>query len=136
MILKMGKMTRIRRNIADEQDIPSMVVQLPYPPSANHLRIPARGRLITSPQYREWQSQAIWMIRQGMTRVARYPVTVHICLQTKNKRRDIDNSVKPILDALVKSEIVRDDNLACVNRLVVTYQPGPTECVYVSIKAL
>lgn len=111
------------------------IVQLPYPPSANHLRIPVRGRLISSKEYRDWQEQAVWLIKRAMTPVEQYPITVWITLHTRNSRRDIDNAVKPTLDALVKAGILKDDNLACVNRLFVTYQPGKTECVYVSIEA-
>lgn len=113
-----------------------MTAQLPYPPSANHLRIPARGRLITSPEYRTWQETAEWIIRQAMTPVVRYPAAIWITLQTANTRRDVDNAVKPTLDALVKAGILADDNLKHVNRLFVSHQPGYSECVYVSIEAL
>lgn len=133
-----------RRNIPDAdrqtdgtQPVASrmMTAQLPYPPSANHLRIPARGRLISSPEYRAWQESAEWIIRQAMTAVVRYPARVWITLQTTNTRRDIDNAVKPTLDALVKAGILKDDNVGCVNRLFIAHQPGMHECVFVSIEA-
>lgn len=70
-----------------------------------------------------------------MTPVVSYPVSVWVTLQSRNTRRDIDNAIKPTLDALVKAGILKDDNLGCVNRLFVSYQPGYSECVYVSIEA-
>lgn len=112
-------------------------VKLPYPPSANHLRIPANGRLITAPEYRAWQDEAVFMIRQSVKPIDKYPVKLILTLSTKNMRRDMDNAVKPIVDALVKSGALRDDNLAHVNgitiRLLRTILPERDEAVYVDI---
>lgn len=94
-------------------------VTLPYPTSANHLRIAVRGRIISSAEYRAWQNEAVFLIRQAMRPIEQYPVGISIILNTRNMRRDADNAVKPIVDALVKAGILADDNLAHLTNIQV-----------------
>jgi len=90
---------------------------LPLPPTSNHRLIPAKGsgRLITSPKMREWKKEAEdTLFRQrdwgNPTITGRVAVTLVITWPDRRKR-DIDGPVKPVLDALVKAGILKDDSL-------------------------
>lgn len=61
----------------------------------------------------------MFLVRQAMQPIERYPVTVSILLGTRNMRRDADNAVKPTMDALVKAGVLEDDNLAHVTTITV-----------------
>lgn len=90
------------------------------PPSANALFANAtKGRTKTA-LYRLWQAAAI----QDLRLVQRAPlikgrVIVAIVAERPSGRRDIDNLAKPILDLLVKAEVIEDDCL--VERLTLQW---------------
>lgn len=108
---------------------------LPAPPSVNALRTVARGRVISSAVYRDWREAAGWAIRAGQLRpVTSYPVQVTITLRTLH-RRDIDNVVKPLLDALVDVGILKDDDWAHVSRIIVQHEPvAHSSSVWVTVQ--
>ena len=76
---------------------------LPFPPSVNNwLRI-MRGRAVKSKEYRAWQEGAGMVVSTLYAgELVNTPgVEVTIWLDPPNRRRfDIDNRVKPILDAM------------------------------------
>lgn len=76
-------------------------LELPYPPTVNHYRIPVRGRLITSPEGRLYLDKArLWLIQQR-AKAINGSVSVSIDWHVPDKRkRDPDNILKPILDSL------------------------------------
>lgn len=88
------------------------------PPSANNLRKSfVRGGKVVSVKaenYSNWRKSAIWEI--AAQRVGRMdgPYSISIAAQRnwRSKRaRDIDNVIKPTLDALVKAGVIKDDSL-------------------------
>jgi Holliday junction resolvase RusA-like endonuclease len=88
---------------------PVVALSLPVPPSVNALyrNVPRRGRVKTR-AYRQWLNSAGWEIqlqRQGCIG-AGFEVEITLPLKT---RGDIDNRVKPTLDALTKFGVIRDD---------------------------
>lgn len=117
------------------RDVARRVV-LPIPPSANHLRIPSRGRLITAPEYRTWQEAAHLLVRAGMRPVERYPVAVIVTLRTPDKRRDLDNVCKPCIDALVAGGVLVDDNVRHIDGIVLRHETHDTADVVVEIDEL
>lgn len=87
-------------------------VTLPWPPSQN--RIWRRGKSVTylSSQYRAWIEEAGWAIRQ-QTRgfkpiVGRFRAEI-LLNPPDNRQRDIDNSVKVLLDIAQKHGLVAND---------------------------
>lgn len=93
---------------------------LPMPPSLNNAyenfqaRSKKTGKMVTrrrkSDEYDAWKNTAIGCILQAVAADRRIagPVCVAIALPEK-MRGDVDNRIKPILDALVKSGRIDDD---------------------------
>lgn len=82
------------------------------PPSANALFANAASGRTKTALYRLWLAAAVQDLRQ----VQRAPlikgrITVAIVAQRPTGRRDIDNLAKPLLDLLVKAEVIEDDSL-------------------------
>lgn len=50
----------------------------------------------------------------------KYPVTLTVRPYFKNKRRDLDNfRLKGLIDGLVAAGVIINDNLNCINRIIV-----------------
>jgi Holliday junction resolvase RusA-like endonuclease len=96
-----------------------MLISIPSPPSANNLFFNlkgGKGRAITT-TYRNWLTEAGWTLKQKRPEpFGKMLVQVALCVPN-DKRRDIDNFAKPILDLLVKQQIINDDRQ--VERLTV-----------------
>lgn len=115
-------------------------LKLPFPGSINSLWRCVRGRNILSKAGREYQvlAQKYLMTQAPLPRFDS-PVSVEIALCPPSRRRmDIDNRIKPVLDALQKAGVLADDSL--VHRLVVTWDhnqkvadAGGCICVVVSL---
>lgn len=86
-------------------------VELPLPPSLNnaYVNVPGRGR-VKAKGYSAWQHAAIAQIRVSVPAARRIagPVSVSILFPAK-LRPDLDNLIKPTLDALVASGRIDDD---------------------------
>ena len=62
-----------------------------------------------------------------------YPVTLIVRPHFKNKRRDLDNfRLKGLIDGLVAAGVIKNDNLNCIDRIVI--EPIFTEEVGVEIE--
>jgi crossover junction endodeoxyribonuclease RusA len=92
-------------------------VRLPYPPSVNASRAAVRGRLISTAQYRNWLQAASWEVKRTVAMSydrkgieGTYALTIKVCPPDR-RRRDIDNIIKPVSDALKKGGAVEDDCL-------------------------
>jgi len=109
-------------------------VELPTPVSANNLffNVPGRGRVKTK-AYENWQQAATLTIMAQVRADRRIGGRVSVLIELPGKcRLDIDNAVKPILDALVRSRRIDDDRN--VARLEVT-KGGPGETAVVTVAA-
>lgn len=71
-----------------------------------------------------WQQSAIMELKQqfkGLV-VTDYPIALSICFWFDNKRRhDLDNAAAGVMDALVKAEILTDDNVNYVECITLQY---------------
>ena len=89
------------------------------PPSSNAMRAHfiAGGKVqsVKSKTYAAWKKSAAWEIAAARPGRINGPYRLYIAVQRdwRSKRaRDIDNTIKPISDALVAAGIVSDDSLA------------------------
>jgi crossover junction endodeoxyribonuclease RusA len=85
---------------------------LPWPPSVNHYWKSSGKRRYISPQARQWLEEALWLLTKARdTRpTIQGEVAVSITVYPPDRRkRDLDNLLKPILDALAKSGVIEDD---------------------------
>ena len=88
-----------------------MIVDLPFPPSANRLWRYVGGKPLKSREYRAWLQEAALLIKatvRGKTIDGPYGLTVQVG-RKDNRRRDIDNFLKPIGDAIQLGGAVKDD---------------------------
>lgn len=103
---------------------------LPYPPSVNHYK--RVGRLTTTKNGKIYQPRVnssattrfyyeVWMKVRGMKIEGLGEADIHLDLEVyppDKKKRDIDNILKPTIDALMNSGLFKDDSQ--ISRLVVT----------------
>lgn len=97
-----------------------MIIELPYPPTVNHYYTVARGRKILSATGRAYKQTVAGICVVAMR--GRKPLMGDVSLTlTLNppdrRRRDADNLLKPVLDALTAGGVWGDD--CQVKRLVV-----------------
>ncbi len=108
--------------LSDLGAMPSIVV--PVPPSTNNLFVNAGKRRVTSSKYQDWQNVAIPILR-ALSPPTQYPVGIVLTVEEKvRSSRDIDNFVKPILDAIVKAELIVNDNVKHVAEVTIRYRPS------------
>ena len=96
-------------------------VTLPMPPSTNNLFATARGRRVKTREYRAWLAAcapALLELRKPDSLPAWICV---VALGAVNARRDLDNLLKPVGDALVANGVLPGDSLAHVRRWSVEY---------------
>jgi len=101
---------------------PISALTLPPPPSANQLHTPiAAGRMVKSPAYRRWInscSQASLLPLLRLERGAPAWVEIHAGI---DRRRDLDNTVKPVCDLLQVLHAIPDDRY--IDRVTATRAP-------------
>jgi len=89
------------------------LITLPWPPTVNHYYTVARGRKILSKKGREYKKTcALEMMVQRIPQdasVKRYCISINAYPPSK-RRHDLDNLLKPILDALVDYGAIEDDS--------------------------
>ena len=63
-----------------------------------------------------------------------YPVTLIVRPHFKNKRRDLDNyRLKGLIDGLVSAGVIRNDNLTCIDQIIIQAVISDTEGVEIEI---
>lgn len=87
-------------------------IALPFPPTVNTYYTVARGRKILSKRGREFKTLALQamrgqLIEQGLS--GRFQVLID-AYPPDRRRRDLDNIVKPIFDALTEYGLFEDDS--------------------------
>lgn len=89
-------------------------VELPWPPTSNHLRMPVRmgraTRLITSPVARAYYAAGQEALKGQVSAplTGRLGVRLELCPPTR-RPFDIDNRTKSVLDLLQKAGVLLDD---------------------------
>lgn len=106
-----------------------MKLQLPIPPSVNHMyRSKRGGQVYRSRRYVQWMEEAALMIQLTRKGAKINPPFKFIMTITSGKGwrkdRDLDNCLKPVLDLLTKMNIIKDDNCTLVNSLSVIFVAG------------
>ena len=101
--------------------------ELPWPPSVNHYYRHVGPRVLISRDGRRYREAIVAKLRQEGVRTYRGAVDVTIELYPPDgRRRDVDNSLKCLLDSLTHAGLYGDDSQ--IIRLTVTKQdPMPPE---------
>ncbi len=109
--------------------------ELPWPPSVNHYYRHVGPRVLISRDGRKYREQIV--ARFHTDRVTKYtgPVELDIELYPPdNRRRDVDNSLKSLLDTFTHAGLYEDDSQ--IHRLTITKrEPMPSDgLAYVRIR--
>ena len=116
----------------------SCTIQEPF--SANKMYAPvARGKMVKSKKYNEWIDKNVSIIKDTLLPATSYPIEIEILVMADSQWKmkcDPDNIVKPIVDLLVRAEIVPDDTSRFIESVKVRYLQGfgsPVTCISYSI---
>lgn len=84
---------------------------LPWPPQANHYYTIARGRKVLGTQGRAYRERVLWEGRAKKWPTFEGRLQVEITASVPDaRRRDLDNLLKPLLDALTFAGLWLDDS--------------------------
>lgn len=99
------------RFLLPQAEPPMLKLKLPYPPSINHYWRHVGPRVLISRQGRKYRTQVMDLCRRKNITTIRGPLSVEIELHMPDRRRrDIDNVLKAMLDALQWGGVYEDDN--------------------------
>ena len=95
------------------------MIRLPWPPSVNHYWGHRGSRRFLSPKVQMWRREATVLVRAARKIIFSGPVAVVLYLYPPDRRRrDLDNVVKAVLDALVLGGLLKDDSQVVELRVV------------------
>lgn len=106
---------------------PKTCVWIPIPPSANRIWRTSGDVHHKSKQYKDWLKVAVPMLAQ-LGVMQRYPCQVELAIHPgKGWRggRDIDNCIKPVIDALRLAGVIVSDNAKHVNGVSIKLEAKP-----------
>ncbi len=116
----------------------SCTIQEPF--SANKMYAPvARGKMVKSKKYKDWIDKNVQLIKNNLIPANKFPIEIEILIMADYQWKmkcDPDNIVKPIVDLLVRAEIVPDDTSRFIESVKVRYLQGfgsPVTCISYSI---
>jgi crossover junction endodeoxyribonuclease RusA len=85
--------------------------ELPYPPSVNHYFRMVQGRMLISREGRLFRQRVCAILAASGVRALAGPLAVQIeVYPPDNRRRDVDNCLKSLLDALQHGGAYHDDS--------------------------
>jgi hypothetical protein len=106
---------------------PILCIDMPLPPSANHLFAKAKGGRVKTPAYKKWIEEARWHVMMAWRNAgkpewsAETPMSIRIELGIEGRNRDAGNCNKAIEDLLVANLPIPDD---CWNDLIIIERRG------------
>lgn len=88
-----------------------MRYELPYPPTMNHYWKHCNGRHFISASGKKFRDEVILSVmEQGRQPILDTVIELEIYLwHPDHRRRDLDNTLKPLLDALAHAKVYVDD---------------------------
>lgn len=84
----------------------------------------ARGKMVKSKKYNAWIDKNIQIMSEEMAPVKKFPVNIELLVMANHlwrQKNDMDNLAKPLIDLLVKAEIVPDDSSRYIENVHIRY---------------
>lgn len=104
-------------------------IVLPFPISTNRLYRAVGGSSILSASYRAWKREAglLIMSQRPQKHIGPVKVTAVLCAPDKRKR-DADNSLKCLLDALKDARVIEADDNSIVREVTARWVSSGEPC--------
>lgn len=106
---------------------PSMTMEVPIPPSVNHIFKWGKKSVYRSKNYREWIKKCE-EIYSTVNLFVRPPVAIELVIYGGagwRVNRDLDNVLKPTIDLMRFLKVIPEDNIRVVNEVIARYiQPA------------
>lgn len=105
------------------------------PFSANKMFVPiSRGKLVKSKQYRDWIDKNLPVLVEDLEPITSFPVEIELVVYSGTdwqNKRDIDNCIKPIIDLMVRANILPDDTTNYIGNVSIrhVYMKGESKMV-------
>ena len=97
-----------------KEDAMELILSIPWPPTENKIWRTSRSMMYSSEKYKQFSTLTFLMVKQQLPRTFEKfagPVRVTLDLYPPTRQSyDIDNRIKPTLDALTKSAVWEDDD--------------------------
>lgn len=97
-----------------KEDAMELILSLPWPPTANKIWRTTRSTVYSSEKYKQFATLSFLTVKQQLPRTfVRFAGSVRVAIDLyppTRKSYDIDNRIKPTLDALTKSAVWDDDD--------------------------
>ena len=103
--------------------------QISIPPSQNAMYRAVDGKVIKSRAYRDWEAKEGWALKAQKPVSIVCPIAVDVVIERDalDKRRDLDNCLKAVLDLLVSQSVIPSDKhtqVPCIFAKVAVDVPG------------
>ena len=93
-----------------------------YPYPKQRARVTHKGTFHIH-AYQDWLKEAIFQLRQQWKSQPLQSISkLSVQFYGKSARSDLDNLVGAVMDALVKAEVIRNDNLTVINHLETAWE--------------
>ena len=91
---------------------PTLRFELPYPPSVNNYWHASGKRRYISPAGKKFTEEVLLVVKQaGYKGFGDKSLGISVMIHPRSKRKfDLDNTLKAILDALMKADVYDDDS--------------------------
>jgi Holliday junction resolvase RusA-like endonuclease len=91
----------------------AVVLDLPFPPSANAIWRNVKGRTLKSERYRQWSTVAGRELKAQSPSKVRGPYEIDLTFEVRDaRRRDLGNLEKAVSDLLQEHGVIEDDCFA------------------------
>jgi crossover junction endodeoxyribonuclease RusA len=115
--------------------IEMIAIELPLPPSANRYWRKFGGKIVKSQEARDYQAQVGWWAKvAGLNEMITGRVSVSMWVYRAQKRGDLDNRIKVLLDSLEGIAYKNDDQVKELHAFLDDDKDNPR--VVVQVEAL
>ena len=101
----------------------SCIVHKPF--SANQMYVPiSRGKMVKSRKYNAWIEKNLPVLTEEMLPASQFPINVELLVMANHlwrMKNDSDNLVKPLIDLLVRAQIIPDDTSRYIENVHLRY---------------
>ena len=109
-----------------------MKIYLPIPPSSNMIFRTTKGKRYKTTNYNDWlRDGSIFLLQQKIPTLNIKRANIELYVPKLRANSDIDNRIKPVLDLLVKCNVILDDRY--IDSIYAKWIDKNSDC-YVEIK--